>query len=344
MKYDFQNEKLVSRVVAIGGGTGLSTMLRGLKNYFENITAIVTVADDGGGSGMLRRDLGVAPPGDVRNCILAMAEAEPVLKKLFDYRFPEGTLEGQSFGNLFLAAMTGISKNFSQAVQRVSDVLAVTGDVFPVTDAADMRLCAKLSNGKVICGESNIGHARPDGSRIESVFLDPAEVMPTESVITAIERAELILLSSGSLYTSIIPNLLVKGVADAIYRAKAPTIYICNLMTQPGETVGYRASDHVRAIHQHAGHAIVDCVIANEGAVDEAILQLYHADGVDMVEVDHENFKDAFLVTGDYTDIRQGEKGSIVRHNTDKLARDIRRIAIDMMETKQLIRTERGKS
>lgn len=325
---------LSARVVAFGGGTGLSTLLRGLKQCFTNITAIVTVADDGGGSGAIRRDLGISPPGDIRNCILALAEAEPILQTLFDYRFSEGSLCGQSFGNLFLAAMAGISSDFSQAVQRVSDVLAVSGDVFPVTDASNMRLCAKLSNGRTVSGESQIGKPREDGSRIEKLFLKPAYVQPTKNVIHAIQNADLIILSSGSLYTSIIPNLLVDGVADAVYNSKAPTIYVDNIMTQPGETVGYSAYDHVKAIEEHSRHGIIDYVIANDGDISEEILKRYRAQGVDRVTVDRANFKNEMLITDNLVEVKKGEEGDIIRHNTTKLARMIRQLAIDKMETR----------
>jgi len=334
MKYDYVSQMLPTRVVALGGGTGLSTLLRGLKENFENITAIVTVGDDGGGSGAIRRDLGISPPGDIRNCILALAEAEPILQKLFDYRFSEGTLTGQSFGNLFLAAMTGISRDFSQAVQRVGDVLAVSGDVLPVSDSSNMRLSAKLSNGKLISGESQIGAPRPDGTKIEKLTLNPSYVQPTENVIKAINRAELIILSSGSIYTSIIPNLLVDGVADAIYNSKAPTFYVANIMMQPGETVGYTAYDHVKAIEDHTRRGIIDCVIANDGDIDEAILNRYREQGVDRVTIDRANFKNTMLVTDNLVEIRKGIEGDIIRHNTIKLAKLIRKMALDMMETK----------
>ncbi len=325
---------LSARVVAFGGGTGLSTLLRGLKQCFSNISAIVTVADDGGGSGAIRRDLGISPPGDIRNCILALAEAEPVLQTLFDYRFSEGSLTGQSFGNLFLAAMAGISRDFSQAVQRVGDVLAVAGNVYPVSDASNMRLCAKLTNGKTISGESQIGKPRQDGSRIEKLFLKPAYVQPTTNVMRAVQEADLIVLSSGSLYTSIIPNLLVDGVADAIYNSKAPTIYVSNIMTQPGETVGYTVYDHVKAIEDHSRHGVIDYVIANDGDISEEILNRYREQGVDRVTVDRAKFKEDTLITDNLVEIKRGEKGDIIRHNTAKLARLIRQLAIDKMETR----------
>ncbi|MCH5186574.1 MAG: YvcK family protein, partial [Oscillospiraceae bacterium] len=208
------------RIAAVGGGTGLSTMLRGIKTYTPNITAIVTVADDGGSSGMLRSDLGMLPPGDIRNCLIALADAEPMLKKLFMYRFTEGSLAGHSFGNLFLAAMTGICSDFDEAVKKTSDVLAVVGRVLPVT-CENISLFARIENGSIIRGESNIGMPKDNDLGIDRVFIEPEKPAASAGVIKAIREADIIVLGPGSLYTSIIPNLLVDGVAEAIKKSKA---------------------------------------------------------------------------------------------------------------------------
>ncbi len=223
-------------IVAIGGGTGLSTMLRGLKKYTKTLTAIVTVADDGGGSGVLRRDIGMPPPGDIRHCMESLANVEPVMEELLSYRFTEGSLAGQSFGNLLLAALNGITGSFEEAVAQMSGVLAITGRVLPVT-SADIRLEAVFENGAKVVGESQISHfKREQDCRIDHVSLIPESPAPTASDIAAIGEADLILLGPGSPYTSIIPNLLVDGVAQAVADASAMKIYICNIMTQDGET------------------------------------------------------------------------------------------------------------
>ncbi|MDR0405966.1 MAG: YvcK family protein, partial [Clostridiales bacterium] len=215
----------VPKIVALGGGTGLSTMLRGLKKFTPDLTAVVTVADDGGGSGVLRQDLGMLPPGDIRNCIVALAQTEPLMTKLLQYRFDEGCLAGQCFGNLFLAAMYGISKNFEQAVQRVSDVLRVTGRVLPVT-VDDVHIEAELESGEIVIGESKISRALSDGKgRIKTVRLVPSDAEPLGDALREIEQADIIVLGPGSLYTSIIPNLIVRGVADAVMKSGALKIY-----------------------------------------------------------------------------------------------------------------------
>ena len=242
------------RIVAIGGGTGLSTMLRGLKSRTRSLTAIVTVADDGGGSGMLRQDLGMPPPGDIRHCMEALANAEPVMQQLLTYRFPEGSgnLTGQSFGNLILAALNGISDSFDQAVARMSEVLAISGRVLPVTNE-NVALEATFENGTRVLGESKISAFKKEQDcRIESVRLLPEHPKALPEAVRAIGEAELILLGPGSLYTSVIPNLLVDGIADAVRTSDALKIYICNIMTQDGETEGMTASDHVKALLDHS--------------------------------------------------------------------------------------------
>ncbi|MCX7714677.1 MAG: YvcK family protein [Clostridia bacterium] len=308
-----------ARVVAIGGGTGLSTMLRGLKTYTENLTAIVTVADDGGSSGMLRNDLGMLPPGDIRNCILALADTEPIMKQLFTYRFTEGALAGHSFGNLFLAAMNGISNSFDEAVKKVSDVLAVVGRVLPVTNES-IRLRAVLDDGKIIEGESHIGHRANIIGNIDRVSLIPANPKPVDGVLDAIEKAQIIVLGPGSLYTSIIPNLLVDGVVEAIKKSSAVKIYVCNLMTQMGETDGYSVYDHVRAIEKHSYKGIFDFVIANNEKIPPSLTEKYAAENAYMIKIDSNQVHNKTrLVQGNLLLIED----EYIRHNFSRLARAI---------------------
>lgn len=285
------------KIVAIGGGTGLSTMLRGLKEYTDDLTAVVSVADDGGGSGMLRRDLHMPPPGDIRSCILALAKTEPVMEKLLRYRFQAGSLTGQSFGNLLLAAMNEIFQgDFVTAVQKVSDVLRVRGKVLPVTQT-DVVLTAILENGQKVTGESAIGRCVGEyGSRIRRIQLQPKSGDPAEAIrlVPEIEaevaKADLVLLGPGSLYTSILPNLAVPGLAACIRRAGAPVVYINNIMTQPGETDGYTAFDHVQAILEHTWPDFLDYCIVNTQAVDTPLLSKYIEQDAEVVPLDEERF------------------------------------------------------
>lgn len=306
------------KVVVVGGGTGLSTMLRGLKHYTSNITAIVTVADDGGGSGDLRLDLGILPPGDIRNCILALADTEPLMEELLQYRFKGGKLDNQSFGNLFLAAMDGISSNFEEAVQKMSSVLAVTGKVLPVT-LDDVTLKAELKNGVIIEGESKI----PDGveennSPIERVFLEPSNAKALGEAVQAIKDADAVILGPGSLYTSVIPNLLVEDITKAIEKTDAVRIYVSNIMTQPGETDGYNVEDHIRAILNHADEDIIDYVIVNVGKISKALEEKYLGENSTLVKVDEEAVEhmNVRIIEGDFVKT----KNDLVRHDPEKLA------------------------
>lgn len=306
------------KIVVVGGGTGLSTMLRGLKKYTSNITAIVTVGDDGGGSGVLREDLGMLPPGDIRNCILALAHTEPVMEELLQYRFKDGRLKDQSFGNLFLAAMDGISENFEDAVQKMSSVLAVTGKVLPVT-LENMILEAELENGHRVRGESIIGEEVIDQcSPIKKLRILPEDAKGLEAAIEAIEDADAIILGPGSLYTSVLPNLLVKDITKSIKKSDALKIYICNVMTQPGETQGFKASDHIKVLFDHCGRDIVDCIIANEQDIPDELKEKYALEESEVVELDLEVLHKMGLevVKGDLTKI----KNNYVRHNAEYLA------------------------
>jgi len=307
------------KIVVVGGGTGLSVLLRGLKKYTRNITAIVTVADDGGGSGVLRQEMGMLPPGDIRNCMMALAEAEPVISDLINYRFTEGSLKGQSFGNLFLAAMTGISPNFETAVQKMSDVLNVRGRVLPVT-VDNVNLEATLVDGQVVRGESTIPEvAKEHNCRIERISLVPADVTPLPEAIKAIEDADLIVLGPGSLYTSIMPNLLVKGIPEAINKAKAPTVYVCNIMTQSYETYGHTAFDHYMAIINHTYKNIVDYCVVNNTIISKEKADKYKSECSVQVEVDRESFakEQVELIEADLIN----PADTLARHDTDKLAR-----------------------
>ena len=305
------------KIVAIGGGHGLSTMLRGLKRYTKDITAIVTVADDGGGSGMLREDLGILPPGDIRNCILALANTEPTMEQLLNYRFTEGSLAGQSFGNLFLAAMDGISGSFDEAVHRMGEVLAITGRVLPVTNQS-VHLEAEFVNGSRVLGESKIFYAKKrNDCRIRQVRLVPEHPKPLPESIEAIAQADLILLGPGSLYTSIIPNLLVDGVAEAIAKSRALKILVMNIMTQDGESDGYTGADHVRALLHHGAPGIIDVCIANNAVIGDAILAPYRQEGVEQLRLEREEIEAMGIQVEEYP-MATGER--YIRHDTYALA------------------------
>lgn len=315
------------KVVVIGGGTGLSTMLRGLKLYTDNITAIVTVGDDGGGSGKLRADLGMLPPGDIRNCILALADTEPIMEDLLKYRFTEGTLKGQNFGNLFLAAMAGISENFEDAVQKMSSVLAVTGKVLPVT-LDDMKLIAELENGNIIEGESIIpSEALKQNSRIKTLKINPEKAKPLVDALMAIEDADAIIMGPGSLYTSIIPNLLVEDIVESIGRSNAIKIYVSNVMTQPGETDDFTVSDHIKTLMKYSGKDSVQYVIANNGTIPKDIEERYKNEGSKLVQLDYEEI-DKLGVEIIETDLVKITKG-YVKHDSKHLAQILMTTILD---------------
>ncbi|MTI65643.1 MAG: YvcK family protein [Firmicutes bacterium] len=271
------------KIVVLGGGTGLSILLKGLKEYTSNITAIVTVADDGGGSGVLREDLGMLPPGDIRSCIISLADTEPNMEKLLQYRFEEGKLKGQSFGNLFIAAMNGIYGNFEKAIKEMGNVLAVKGKVLPMT-LENVTLFAKLENGQVIKGESNIPEVNKEiKSRIEKIFIKPDKSYPLKEAIDSIKDADAIMLGPGSLYTSVIPNILIKDIVKYINESDALKIYVPNVMTQPGETDNYNVLEHVEAVLDHSKKDIIDYVIANNELIPKEVLDKYNEDGADPV-------------------------------------------------------------
>lgn len=273
------------KIVAIGGGTGLSTMLRGLKTKTRNLTAIVAVTDDGGGSGVLRQDLGMPPPGDIRNCMQALANVEPVMERLLGYRFTEGSLTGQAFGNLLLAALNGISDSFDQAVARMSEVLAISGRILPVTNE-NVQLEAVFENDTRVVGESKIFRFKKEQDcRIAHVRILPEHPHALPEAISAIKEADLILLGPGSLYTSVIPNLLVDGIVDAICKSSALKIYICNIMTQDGETEGMTATDHLSALLKHGAPGLVDICLTNSAPVSAGLIERYQTEDAEPVVV-----------------------------------------------------------
>lgn len=318
-----------AHVVVIGGGTGQSIFLRGLKKITPNITAVVTVADDGGGSGVLRSDLGMLPPGDIRNCLLALANTEPTMQEVMQYRFEEGGLKGQSFGNLFLAAMNGQYGNFETAVYKLSEIFNITGRVLPVT-LESIDLIAKLNNGNIIKGESKIPReVRKQKSKIEEVYLEPKDARPLNEVINSIYEADYIIMGPGSLYTSIIPNLLVEGVVEAIKGSKATKIYIPNVMTQPGETDGYDVLDHIKAINKHTKEDLIDYVIANDEIIPDSQFEKYKKDGANQVLLDKRQriaLKNMGIkiVEGDLIEI----KNDYIRHHADSICEVINNLAL----------------
>jgi uncharacterized cofD-like protein len=301
------------KVVAIGGGTGLSTLLRGLKRKTTNLTAVVTVSDDGGSSGRLQKELGVLPPGDVRNCLVALADDEAMVTDLFRYRFHEGEgLTGHSFGNLFLAAMTGITGNFDRAIKESSRVLNIKGRVLPSTLGV-VRLCARLADGSVVEGETTISKS---GQPIKQVFFDPPYAAPLNEVIAAIREADAIVLGPGSLYTSILPNFLVDRVAREVASSPAVKMYVCNVMTQPGETDNMTAADHVQALLDNAGSRVCDYVIVNDRPPSK-LLEAYAEEGQVPVEPDIERIR-AMGLTPIHADVIS--ETATVRHDPEKLA------------------------
>jgi uncharacterized cofD-like protein len=309
--------------VAIGGGTGLSALLRGLKAHvgterLRQLTGVVTVTDDGGSSGRLRRELGVLPPGDIRNCIAALADDEDLLTRLFQYRFPNGGgLLGHSFGNLFLTALTGITGDFHQAILTAESLLSVRGKIFPAT-LTDVRLRGRGVSGRLYEGESAIGLS---GEELAAIELDPAILPAFPPAVAALEAADLILLGPGSLYTSILPNLLIPGIRQALLKTRARVVLLLNLMTQPGETDGMRGIDHLRALVRHAGEGIVDAVLVNAAEIPPALISHYAETGSEPVGVDREALE-AMGVEVHAADLLAVD-GNLIRHDSEKLARAV---------------------
>ena len=304
-------------VVVVGGGHGLSVLLRGIKSATSNVSAVVTVADDGGSSGRLREELGMIPPGDLRNCLVALADTEPLMEKLFQYRFKgESELAGHSFGNLFIAAMAEVTGDIETALRESSKVLAVKGEVLPASKE-HVRLDAIMEDGTVVEGESHIPEVHKHICRVR---LFPREVQPVQAALDALEHADAIVLGPGSLYTSIMPNLLVGGVAETIRKSKALKIYICNVMTQPGETDGYTASMHAKAIIDHGGKGIIDFMLVNDAPITKEMKEYYAKQGAAPVIVDEAaiNALGVGFVKADI--INQKE---VIRHDPDKLCKNV---------------------
>ncbi len=310
------------RIVAVGGGTGLPNVLSSLKHYTSNLTAVVTVADDGGSSGRLRKDFGTPPPGDIRNCIVALSDQETLLNDLFQYRFKgHGDLKGHSFGNLFITVMREITGDFGKAVEESSKVLSTRGTVMPVT-FDNMTLQARLKNGNILTGESVIGQSK---SPIDRVMLMEKKIKPNKQVLKAILEADAIVLGPGSLYTSILPNLLIPEVAETIALSRAIKILICNVMTQPGETDFFSVSDHVNAILKHTGPNFVHYVVANKEKVPAKLLERYAAYGQEPVVMDDEGIEKTGVQLVKANLLNQED---YVRHSPEKLGKTIIRLLV----------------
>ncbi|HEY2294708.1 MAG TPA: uridine diphosphate-N-acetylglucosamine-binding protein YvcK [Thermoanaerobaculia bacterium] len=309
--------------MAIGGGTGLSVLLRGLKHHvgterLRQLTGVVTVTDDGGSSGRLRKEFGVLPPGDIRNCIAALADDEDLLTRLFQYRFPNGGgLLGHSFGNLFLTALTGITGDFHQAILTAESVLSVRGKIFPAT-LTDVRLRGRGVSGRIYEGESAIGLS---GEELAAVELDPASPPAFPQAVAALEKADLILLGPGSLYTSILPNLLIPGIRQALVKTRARVVLLLNLMTQPGETDGMMGTEHLRALVRQAGEGIIDAVLVNAAPIPPALTAHYAETGSVPVAVDRAALE-ALGVEVHAADLLAVD-GDLIRHDPEKLARAV---------------------
>ena len=308
------------KIVALGGGTGLSSLLRGLKHYSSNLTAVVTVADDGGSSGRLREELGVLPPGDIRNCITALAKEESLLSKLFQYRFAAGGgLEGHSFGNLFLTAMSEVTGNLETAIAASSKILAVQGQVLPAT-LSNVELWAELDRGQFVRGESKIAATK---GKINKIGCFPANPKALPAALKAIESADCIVLGPGSLYTSIIPNLLVPEIRNAIAKANVPCVYVCNIMTQSGETDGYSVADHIKAIDEACGEKLFDAVLVNQTVPSDKAIAKYERENSQPVFVDTEAIEATGrqIILADILD--EDPHTHYIRHHSPKLARTL---------------------
>ena len=331
------------RVVAIGGGTGLSTLLRGLKKYAPHssslevpvsatadnvpavgdLTAVVTVTDDGGSSGRLRKEFNILPPGDIRNCLVALSEDEALLSRIFQYRFETGGgLEGHNFGNLFVAALTAVTGDFAEAVRESSKILATRGTIFPST-VSNVQLEALMNDGSTVFGETNITASR---LRIVRLRMVPENAKPLPETLEAISKADLITIGPGSLFTSLIPNLLVHGIPEAIAASKAQKVYVCNLMTQANESLGLTASDHIRKLYEHAGAPIFDYAVVNTAPISESLQAKYALEGASRIVVDRDRIEALGVrcLTGNFVD-----EGNVVRHATDRVATEVLALAVN---------------
>ncbi|WP_068673013.1 YvcK family protein [Oceanobacillus sp. Castelsardo] len=308
-------KKKQPRVVVIGGGTGMPVLLRGLKNLPIDLTALVTVADDGGSTGRIRSEMAIPAPGDIRNVIAALSDAEPMLLDLFQHRFSVGNgLSGHSLGNLLLAAMTSITGDFYDGIQEISRVLNVKGNIYPISDQ-NMTLHARFTDGTYVFGESNIPKAN---KKIERVFLEPQPIKPLPNAVHAIENADLVIISPGSLFTSILPNLIIPQIDVALRKTQGKVVYICNVMTQPGETTGFTASDHIQAIQNHIGTGCVDSIVVHNEPIEQSIRAIYAEENAEPVIYDIEKLVDMGLeiIEGDIIN----HSNKTVRHDKKKIA------------------------
>jgi len=343
--YSTSAESRAVKVVAMGGGTGLSTLLHGLKQfvsvtgeeqegaYIADLSAIVTVSDDGGSSGRLRKELNVPAPGDVRSCIVALSEEEALLSRLFQYRFPAGEgLGGHSFGNIFLSAMTAITGDFSQAVKHSSAILATRGHIYPAT-TSNAQLYAIMDDGSFVRGETNITASQ---RRIVELRMAPANAKPLAAALAAIESADLITIGPGSLFTSLVPNLLVRDVSKAIAQARAVKVFVCNLMTQANESLGLTASDHIRALYKHARHEFFDYALVNRNPASPSLAQKYAEKQQSQIEPDVERIEALGVkpIPGEYLlEAIDPKEGLVARHDTYRVAQDLLRLMMESRES-----------
>lgn len=317
------------KIVLIGGGTGLSVLARGLRNYPIDITAIVTVADDGGSTGVIRNEMDIPAPGDIRNVIATLSDAEPIIQDLFQYRFEANQIGGHSLGNLLLAALTNIENDFGHAVKELSKILNIKGKVIPSTNTS-VKLNAVFKDGEIVSGESSIPKRN---KQIERVYLEPSDVKPMDEAVQAIKEADLIVLGPGSLYTSVISNLCVNGIQKALFDTDAPKLYVANVMTQPGETNGYDVLDHINAIHKHAGKDFIKYVICNTQLYDEAVLAHYKKQNAEPVAAHYDMLTAKGLKVITASNLIEVSKDYRVRHNNEVLAKLIYDIALDLTST-----------
>jgi uncharacterized cofD-like protein len=333
-------EKANLRVVAMGGGTGLSTLLRGFKRYvpspgathpegddypflISHLAAIVTVTDDGGSSGRLRKDFNMLPPGDLRNCMVALSEDEHLISRLFRHRFRSGAgLEGHSFGNLFVAALSEMTGDFAQAIRLAGEILATRGHIFPAT-TADVTLAALMDDGEIVRGETNITASK---KHIVELSMEPPDAAPMPETLEAIELADVITLGPGSLYTSIVTNLLVKDIRRALAQARGLRIYVCNLMTQANESLHLTASEHIERIYEHAGAPIFDYALVNTGAISDEMIAQYAAEGAEPIQPDIERIEALGIrcITGSFA-----AEGNVLRHAADRVAAQVLNLALE---------------
>jgi uncharacterized cofD-like protein len=326
------------RVVAMGGGTGLSTLLRGLKHYapppgnaqveghpslISDLAAVVTVTDDGGSSGRLRKDFNMLPPGDLRNCMVALSEDEHLLSRLFNHRFRSGAgLEGHSFGNLFVTALTEMTGDFAEAVRLAAEILATRGHIYPAT-TANVSLSAQMDDGEIVRGETNITASK---KQIVELTMEPADAAPLPETLEAIANAHLITVGPGSLYTSVITNLLVRDIPEALARARGVRVYICNLMTQANESLHLTASEHIERIYEHAGRPIFDYALVNTGEVSEELRQRYAAEGAEPIQPDIERIEAMGIrcIPKNFA-----AEGDVLRHDAERVAAQVLKLALE---------------